>query len=184
MKKLQDFIRVYDNVFPAQLASQLMEMTASVDTAPWQPAGMSQGFDATKRDTLTIFLGQPVIQQQTPWINEGIHSAVKKVRDLYVEEFPAADSATEDTGYELLRYLEGGFYTEHLDCDSINPRMLSISFLLNDGYEGGEFCFYNKQLVFKPPALSAIVFPSNFQFPHEISPVTQGERWSIVTWLK
>ena len=36
-----------------------------------------------------------------------------------------------------------------------------------------------------PPnkAGSAIVFPSNFCFPHAVLPVTKGERHSIITWI-
>ena len=30
---------------------------------------------------------------------------------------------------------------------------------------------------------SGIIFPSNFMFPHEVKPVTKGERWSLVSWL-
>ena len=29
----------------------------------------------------------------------------------------------------------------------------------------------------------AIMFPSNFMYPHEIMPVTQGTRYSIITWF-
>ena len=28
-----------------------------------------------------------------------------------------------------------------------------------------------------------IIFPSNFMFPHEVKKVTNGERWSVVTWV-
>ena len=29
---------------------------------------------------------------------------------------------------------------------------------------------------------SAVCFPSNFTFPHEILPVTKGTRYALVTW--
>lgn len=183
MQKLEDFIRIYEDVFPADLANQLMDMTRSLDTAPWQPALTNEGFDHLRLDALSIFLSHPVIHAQTPWINDGIRDAVARVRQMHIEEFAPADSVREDTGYTLMRYLEGGYHTEHVDCDTQHPRMMTVSFVLNDGFEGGEHCFFQKELVYRIPRLAAIVFPSNFQYPHEISPVTQGERWSIDTWL-
>ena len=30
---------------------------------------------------------------------------------------------------------------------------------------------------------SAVVFPSNFMFPHEVEKVTSGVRYSIMTWI-
>ena len=58
--------------------------------------------------------------------------------------------------------------------------MLGLLFL-NDDYEGGEFIVTDKE--YKPSKGSAIVFPSNFMFPHEVKKVTKGERWSIISWL-
>ena len=52
---------------------------------------------------------------------------------------------------------------------------------INDDYEGGEFIVADKKYETKKG--SAIIFPSNFMFPHEVKEVTKGERWSIVSWL-
>ena len=52
---------------------------------------------------------------------------------------------------------------------------------LNDDYKGGEFVIADK--LYRPEKGSAIVFPSNFMFPHEAKKVTKGIRWSIVAWL-
>ena len=47
--------------------------------------------------------------------------------------------------------------------------------------EGGDFYVASER--FSPKKGSAIIFPSNFMFPHEAEVVTKGTRWSIVTWL-
>ena len=52
---------------------------------------------------------------------------------------------------------------------------------LNDDYKGGEFVVADK--LYRPEKGSAIVFPSNFMFPHEAKKVTKGIRLSIVAWL-
>ena len=62
-------------------------------------------------------------------------------------------------------------------------RKLSMTVQLSDPetYEGGEFYVADKK--FCPAKGSAIIFPSNFMFPHEAKTVTSGTRWSIITWL-
>jgi predicted 2-oxoglutarate/Fe(II)-dependent dioxygenase YbiX len=89
----------------------------------------------------------------------------------------------QDSGYDLLKYTTGGFYTQHTDSFTDNPRAISCSLILNDDYEGGEFGFFDREVVYKLKKGSAITFPSNFLYPHEIMPVTSGTRYSIITWF-
>lgn len=77
-----------------------------------------------------------------------------------------------------------GFYDWHEDRGdaglSLN-RKLSCVMLLNDDFEGGAFEFFNLGSL---PAMSVgtlVVFPS-FKV-HRVTPVTQGERWSLVSWI-
>jgi predicted 2-oxoglutarate/Fe(II)-dependent dioxygenase YbiX len=88
-----------------------------------------------------------------------------------------------DTGYDLLKYNEGNFYVEHTDSYKQQQRSVSCSFQLNDEYEGGEFAFFGRQMMIRSGKGSAIIFPSNFMYPHEIMPVTKGTRYSIITWF-
>ena len=60
--------------------------------------------------------------------------------------------------------------------------ILSIIGLLNDDYEGGELImFEDKKIDTKKGDL--IIFPSNFLYPHEITPVTKGVRYSYTSWV-
>jgi len=104
---------------------------------------------------------------------------------------------------QIGRYKKGGFYGWHsdggADCLSTynkpdnkflngNARKLSMTILLNDNYEGGEFqfCTYKEE---KPhistPEInstgSIIVFPSFLE--HRVAPVTKGTRYSLVAWF-
>jgi predicted 2-oxoglutarate/Fe(II)-dependent dioxygenase YbiX len=54
---------------------------------------------------------------------------------------------------------------------------------LNDNFEGGEFSFFDEDLRYKIPKGAALMFPSNFMYPHQIMPVTKGVRYSIITWF-
>ena len=78
---------------------------------------------------------------------------------------------------------KNGEYKEHVDHMDVNPRVLSCSLILNDNYDGGDFSFFNKEYIIKKKKGSAIVFPSNFCFPHAVLPITKGDRHSIVTWI-
>jgi predicted 2-oxoglutarate/Fe(II)-dependent dioxygenase YbiX len=53
---------------------------------------------------------------------------------------------------------------------------------LNDEYEGGEFAFFDREIIIRGGKGSIVMFPSNFMFPHEVMPVTSGTRYSIITW--
>jgi len=106
-------------------------------------------------------------------------------------------------GMQITRYKKGGFYEFHKDGKSDhlakydlpdneflhgNVRKLSMSVLLNDNYEGGEFQFavLNKgECEIHTPEFNKtgmiIVFPSDIE--HKVAPVTKGTRYSLVTWF-
>tara|TARA_E500000305_G_scaffold111747_1_gene127251 strand:- start:3542 stop:4096 length:555 start_codon:yes stop_codon:yes gene_type:complete len=89
---------------------------------------------------------------------------------------------------DLLKYEKGGHYVKHIDQDHAMNRILSFIINLNEGYEGGEVCFYNPQTSkpLRPIPLEVgdiLFFPSNFLYPHAILPIKHRTRFSIVGWL-
>ena len=60
------------------------------------------------------------------------------------------------------------------------PQVSSLLFL-NDDYKGGQLKISN--ITYNTKKGSEIIFPSNFMFPHEVNLITEGTRYSIVTWL-
>ena len=79
-----------------------------------------------------------------------------------------------------------GFFNVHRDnCNpSVANRKFAITINLNTGdYEGGDLRFpeYGKEL-FQPPSGGAIVFSCSML--HEVLPVTAGERYTLLTFLK
>jgi PKHD-type hydroxylase len=111
--------------------------------------------------------------------------------------------AAEDM--QITRYKKGGFYTSHKDgmADSLsaydipnNPfmhgkvRKISMSIVLNDNFEGGDFEFISHYFrtekgisidTFKPKAGQIIFFLSGVE--HRVAPVTKGTRYSLVSWF-
>lgn len=81
----------------------------------------------------------------------------------------------------ILKYEKSGHLPEHSDHGS-SSRTLSMVLYLNDDYDGGEITFTRVGVTIKPEAGSAIFFPSNFVFTHEVSEVTNGVRYALPNW--
>ena len=139
------------------------------------------------RDCYTIGASDPTSIEQNKDVRQSLDdkmfSYVSLALDKYKQTFNYCNS-TADTGYSLLRYKKSGKYGEHIDHFEEQPRELSCSFILNDDFDGGEFSFFNQEKIINPLKGSAIMFPSNFMFPHEVLPVTKGIRYSMITWFK
>ena len=59
---------------------------------------------------------------------------------------------------------------------------LSIVGCLNEDYEGGEFIMWQTEKI-EIPAGAVLIFPSNFMYPHKVTPVITGTRYSYVSWV-
>ena len=84
--------------------------------------------------------------------------------------------------YRIMKYETGAEIHPHSDHD---PGIYgSISFNLNDNYEGGEFKFFNGNHTVSLSKGDALIFPADFFWVHEVSPVTKGERYSINSFIR
>lgn len=99
------------------------------------------------------------------------------------------------SGYDSIQYTiynseEGGNYDWHMDMfpgeytGHGETRKLSMTLLLNDDFEGGQFEIntgnHNKPIVPELKKGRAIFFPS--YMIHRVAPVTKGVRKSMVVW--
>jgi predicted 2-oxoglutarate/Fe(II)-dependent dioxygenase YbiX len=104
----------------------------------------------------------------------------------YKFKFPYLQTTNIDQ-VDLLKYEVGGKYEIHCDHCYQAERTLTFILNLNEDYEGGDFVFYNQDntemKIVKCKTATCIMFPSNFQYPHRIEPITKGTRYSIVAWL-
>ena len=113
---------------------------------------------------------------------------------------PYMNTANEQAGWkynivaaqdcQITRYTKDGFYNWHVDGIGSHTeldgegttRKLSMSIILNSDYEGGDFEM--RGLNNQVPRLeegSIIVFPSFVE--HRVTPVTEGIRYSLVSWF-
>jgi predicted 2-oxoglutarate/Fe(II)-dependent dioxygenase YbiX len=181
---VKDYIVVFENIVPDDLCDEIIETYK--DDPTWCNTITSGGLtrDIRRCDAINISDSLIIQQQQNKHkhIDDKIFKCARKAIEKYNEKFENAH-IQGDSGYTLLRYQEGEFYAEHTDHFLQAPRIVSCSFALNDDFEGGEFAFFNRENVYKLPKGSAIMFPSNFLYPHEVMPVTRRVRYSIVTWF-
>ena len=186
MYNLKDYIVVLKNIVPDELCDAILAEYSN--SSIWTPAGVGSEGKAEKkiRNCDTIEISQPFVIQN---IKERvkIDAEMFKCASQCIEQYNLKFKHSlieEDTGYELLRYNEGQFYHEHVDSFLAAPRLVSCSFHLNGDYEGGEFGFFDREMKIKANKGDVVMFPSTFMYPHEIMPVTEGTRYSIITWYR
>lgn len=96
------------------------------------------------------------------------------------------------TGFSIPRYnkyiknKKMAWHVDHIyslfDGSIRGVPILSCLFVLNDNFTGGEFIlFENTQIKVKQGDL--LIFPSNFMYPHRVEPVTEGIRWTAISWI-
>jgi Rps23 Pro-64 3,4-dihydroxylase Tpa1-like proline 4-hydroxylase len=186
LNSLDDYIVVLEGVVTPQLCDAILKEYANCDDWLDTVIGNEGAVDKTIRNCSTIGISFSNViannQHVRATLDKYMHVSVGEIIRKYRQKFPEC-SIEQDSGYDLLRYKEGEFYSQHTDSFKARPRAVSCSVALNDDYEGGEWAFFNREKVIKVPKGAAVLFPSNFMYPHEIMPVTKGIRYSIVTWF-
>jgi len=183
MKTLSDYIAVVtDLLSPADCAGIVQALNA---TSLWAPTKVDEGvLDSHTRNCDAFRISST--DRVSPGFAEiegALFKAVNQALEVYKHVTQATIPVEKNTGFEALRYREGGFYKTHVDHFQQQHRTVSCSIALNDDFEGGQWGFFGEEEVVKAPVGSIILFPSNFCFPHQILPVTSGTRYSIVSWF-
>lgn len=121
-----------------------------------------------------------VIHEDYEWLDNLIVSEVRSKNEEYYD----FDLTGLIERPQLMRYKEGGHYDWHIDIGrgDNSTRKLSVSWVLNSDFDGGDLCFFQEREIgisFREG--QGCVFPSFM--PHQVQPVTSGERWALVAWI-
>ena len=86
---------------------------------------------------------------------------------------------------QVLEYVSNQKYNFHTDASPAPNskeyhRKISIILYLTDDFEGGTTKFVDQD--YKPPVGHALIFPSNWCFPHCGTQVISGKKRVAVTW--
>lgn len=83
--------------------------------------------------------------------------------------------------YRLMKYEEGEWIHPHVDYDI--GTFASCTFSLNDDYEGGEFVFFNGKHKVKLKKGSAMIWPADCFWVHEVKPIIKNVRYSTNSFI-
>lgn len=109
------------------------------------------------------------------------HESIRGPFDYYSNHY----GSFANTFYspQLLRYGKGQRFQNHVDDHGDAVRRVSLTYYLNDEYEGGDVEFDKFNLKIKAKKNQLLLFPSNFMYSHEVYPVTEGLRYTVVQWI-
>lgn len=140
-----------------------------------------------KHSTRTCKIGWFYPNEDTNWLFDKMIDLIGNINENYFKFDLNQFEPLQFTSYDSSRK---EFYGQHMDCSMGIPhatasRKLSITLQLSSGddYEGGDLLLYQS----KEPAIAPkkkgqlVVFPSYVL--HEVTPVTKGTRYSLVTWV-
>lgn len=92
--------------------------------------------------------------------------------------------------WELIRYRQGERYAVHSDYSASTRRQFSVLLYLQAPIAGGETSFPAAGLSIKPVQGKLVIWNNTTdgqlepQSQHASQPVLQGEKWSLLTWLR
>lgn len=147
----------------------------------------------SKRDTSQMIIPYQSEFKEIPVDAEKYKSFAINLSNLFLKSFDVIEKDYMNTYgvglewhdvYYVLKYGVGQQFTNHIDDSSSDHRRVSTAYYLNDNYLGGEINFPRFNITIKPKANQMIVFPSTYVYNHSVSPVTDGTRYAVVSWLK
>ena len=180
---MQEYILEIKKLIPQKFCEKIIHYFDN----DYNDAGTVSGVDKNIRNCLTRSVLYPKTFGEKICSNalqEIIFNCVsqytKKFNRLQIQKISQLD---------LLKYEANDFeagYHFHTDFGyKCTERALSISICLNNEYTGGEFIFDLPSGEFSVPQNigDAIMFPSNFMFPHQVNKVKKGTRYAVIGWV-
>jgi|TARA_R100000655_G_scaffold89327_1_gene129786 predicted 2-oxoglutarate/Fe(II)-dependent dioxygenase YbiX len=181
---LRDYVKVYENILSNDTCDSILSWAKQLKDSDHASTGWEVAKSAVTNEQIEVTEHRTchttMFTQDHGVEYDVIQQKLQHIRETY----PYMHKATFDTGLQLIRYQQGHKFKEHIDHYGGGQRTLTVIFLINDDYEGGHFTFWNNFYSLKNCVRGdAIVFPSNLCFPHQVKPITQGVRYSLITWM-
>jgi hypothetical protein len=143
----------------------------------------SEGFSLTEGEEITNLLGNSINSALLVYRDKltGIHPSLTN----YTLAPGATGTRSHREGIQILEYRPNQRYNFHYDQNwdrnqQTFYRTISVVLYLTSDFEGGGTEFVNE--VYKPKPGEALIFPSNWCFPHSGQLVTSGMKRVAVTW--
>lgn len=172
----RNYIKHYPKALPAHFCEDVINFVNSPTNASrWDQSDTVNYTEGVRTCT-------ELVLKEYDYIDDIIYFYVKKYIDEYANEVPFF-TCKKDSGYTVLRYGKGNEFKYHTDqCLEYN-RASTMIINLNDDYVGGQLNFHNDLVSYELGKGDVVIFPSSYAYPHKINPISDGVRYSIVTWL-
>tara|TARA_Y200000002_G_scaffold253058_1_gene209629 strand:+ start:6255 stop:6815 length:561 start_codon:yes stop_codon:yes gene_type:complete len=132
-----------------------------------------------------------ISHQVVPHYKE-LHHIVKDSLIQYIEKDIALPTLQGFDGFTDVRFNKYDENTQmHMHADRVQQMFdgerkgiptLSVVGLLNDNFTGGDFIMLDDNKV-ELGAGDILIFPSTFMYSHKVTLITEGTRYSFVSWV-
>lgn len=187
-EKIEDYIHV-TNVIPTEVCNLLIN---DIENHTWSPhTWYNPTTDAgTSEETKELdVLGASIEHRNilSPYIIE----AGRQYNSIYayMDTLRTDQIMSKFCNIRFNRYTKDQIMRKHYDhiysiFDGKEKGIPVLSFIgnLNEGYEGGELVFFDGEVKLDLKSGDICMFPSCFMYPHQVYEVTNGKRYSFVTW--
>ena len=186
MKNVDDYIYV-TNVIPKKLCKKTIKI---LQNNKWYKHAWydttSKIYDSEKNKELDVSNYNVEIQAETAkFLSQAYQEYFEKHKGK--TDKTQLDICTKFSPFRLNKYTKGTMMREHYDhihslFDGEHKGIPVLSFIgiLNDDYIGGDLKIRDKKIKTKTGDI--IIFPSCFMYPHEVTEVKKGTRYSFVSW--
>jgi hypothetical protein len=177
---LSYYVKIYKGIIPEEVRDQILSQTFDWKQHTFYNPKTNVREPDSEYEPDVSYLDNDEELSKCVW-----NSYYKYITDL---DFPWFQGWVGYSQIRYNRYTKGNVMSEH--CDHIHSLfdgdikgipILTALGSLNDDYQGGELIMWgDTQIVME--AGDIVVFPSSFLFPHRVEPVTEGERYTFVSW--
>ena len=186
--KIGDYIQEYPNILSPKLCNQIIKYYESTGEFEKSTYSTDSGLSSKTEERVRMD-EQWITRKEKGGLYGDLLSGFKIALQKYSELYPNV-VIQHSTPFRLNRYsAPGGFMVRHIDNIHHShgqrygfPHITMLMFM-SDDYKGGELDLCDGLYVKKPKTGTCVVFPSNFMYPHEVKPVTEGTRYTVMVWL-
>lgn len=185
-KDLTSYVRVLENWIEPSVCLQTINELQSADWRQHTFYNSKNNTQAAKSGSLELDVAYSSILSTKSHIMQRLWDAFYDY--ITYLNFPWFSSWQGFTEVRFNKYQETRLMAEH--CDHIHSMfegerkgipILSAVGVLNNNFKGGNFVMWEDTPIAMPGG-SITIFPSCFLFPHRVEPVTEGTRYSFVSW--